>query len=90
MPKPVCVQCQTFYRPDKNGVWILEQKPIKPGAKPGLLEPELWIPYKAWQADRWKCNGCGHQLITGFGLNPMWQDFHSKEPPKTSYTVNDC
>jgi hypothetical protein len=84
------VKCQRFYRPDKNGVHVLEQKPIQNGAQPGLIEPENWEPYKVWRADRWKCEGCQHELVTGFGFHPMWEDYRGLLPFHIDHTVNDC
>lgn len=50
--KPVCVSCQLEYEPEKNGV--------------ALLDYASFGPYKLWEADKWKCKGCGHEIITGF------------------------
>lgn len=90
MTKPVCVKCQRFFKPDKNGVFVLEQKPAMNGAKPGLEEAHNWIPYKVWQADRYKCDGCGTEIVIGFGYHPLWQDFYSAAHPEPHHTVNDC
>ena len=89
MPKPVCVKCQRFYRPHRNGVHILEGKPNGVRVPPGTSRPELWEPYKVWMADMWKCQGCGHELINGFGHSPLWQDFQPNMP-EFSHKVNDC
>lgn len=61
MPKPVCVPCKLFYRPEENGFHLTEGAPT--GSK--------WRPYKLWMADKWKCRGCGHEIIVGFGLSPV-------------------
>jgi hypothetical protein len=93
MSKPVCVKCQLFFRPYRNGEWVLEQKPVANGAKPGREEPDKWVPYKLWHVDRWKCRGCDTEIIVGFAPHPSWQDFHSPTPPKTpemQHIVNDC
>jgi len=63
MPKPVCMTCKLFYRAHKNGVYLTEMAPIGVGGS--------WIPYKVWQADLWKCKGCGHEILSGFGHNPV-------------------
>lgn len=89
MPKPICVKCQRFYRPKKNGVLALEGKPIHPDAQPGIEQADLWTPYKLWHADLMECRGCGHQLIVGFGHSPIWQDFQPDQPKET-HRVNDC
>jgi hypothetical protein len=53
MPSPVCVECEVEYRAEKNGIVAEEMADF--GS------------YKLWRADLWKCPGCGHRLITGFG-----------------------
>ena len=90
MPKPVCVACQRFYRPYKTGQWVVEGKPIEEGAKPGLAEPHLWVPYKMWQSDKYRCEGCHHEIVVGFGLRPVWQDFQGPMPEYSHIKVNDC
>ena len=95
MPKPVCVSCRRFYRPHKNGIHILEGKPRngERHIEPGTSEEENWIPYKVWQADLWKCQGCDHELIYGFGLNPISQDYRDGfkiEVERCTHKVNDC
>jgi len=90
MPKPVCVKCQRFYRVKENGVYPLEGKPIVNGAEPGTGEPEKWAPYKIWQADLWHCLGCGHELITGFGKRPVWEDYYVSDMIEHTHKVNDC
>jgi hypothetical protein len=30
-----------------------------------------WMPYKIWAGDLWKCKGCGHELISGYGRDPI-------------------
>lgn len=67
MPKPVCVKCQRFYRPLRNGIEVLEQMPETGTVPPGTEAAHLWRPYKLWRADKWHCEGCGHELVTGFG-----------------------
>jgi hypothetical protein len=73
MPKPVCVKCQRFYRPKKSGIGIVEGMPIGGAGinPPGTAAPEMWRPYKLWMADLWHCLGCGHELVTGFGQQPV-------------------
>lgn len=70
--KPICVPCQRFYRPEKNGEYFIEGYPVGPDrAEPGLAEPEKWQPYKLWCGDRWKCPDCGSVIIVGCGLEPV-------------------
>lgn len=93
MPKPVCVPCKRFYRPLKNGVHLLEGKPIHRDTLPGNSSPDEWAPYKIWHADLWHCQGCGHELISGFGHSPMSEDYRPDFDsllPSVTHTVNDC
>ena len=97
--KTVCVKCQRFYRPKKNGVSFIEAMPRggdrRP--KPGLAEPDGWTPYKLWAADLWECPGCGNQIIPELsaGLAPLNEhyrpDFEKDvDNYKPIVTVNDC
>lgn len=93
MPKMICVACQTFYHPKKNGVVVNEQMPIATAAEPGTIDPTAWKPYKVWMADLLVCRSCGHEVIAGFAPNPASE--HSEpefaEAMKyVTYTVNDC
>ena len=97
MVKPICVSCQRFYRPKKNGVYFIEAMP-KAGcerAPPGTTAPHMWTPYKLWVADLWKCNGCGHELIVGASREPLAEhydpDFVAMCASRPlACTVNDC
>jgi hypothetical protein len=90
MPKPVCIKCQRFFRPHRCGISVLEGKPVMEGIKPGTEDAAFWAPYKVWRADRYKCNGCGTEILVGFGFAPVWQDYHQAEMPESDYKVNDC
>ena len=59
MSKPICVECRVEYSCDKNAVLISD--PAVGG-----------FPATYWYADRWKCPGCNHLVITGRGkaINP--------------------
>jgi hypothetical protein len=91
--KPVCVQCQTFYHPKKNGVVVLEQMPVATAAEPGVIDPTAWKPYKIWLADLLECHSCGMELITGFAPHPA-AEHHEPEFAEAmsfvTHTVNDC
>lgn len=63
MPNPVCIPCQKEYKRQVNGVYALE-------------ETEDGHPYKLWLTDVWKCEGCGHELLCGYGNQPVGQHFH--------------
>lgn len=96
MPKPVCVKCQRFFRMTKAGKPVLEQMPVAGSAAPGTACPTDWRPYKLWQADLWTCQGCGFQLVTGFGKQAVaerYEDGFKDELGKVKanmVTVNDC
>lgn len=96
MLKPVCVKCQRFFRMRKQGFYFIEGMPIAPDARPGRDEPEKWKPYKVWAADRWECEGCGANILSGFGLGPLaihHQDDFEREIERRGahrLQVNDC
>lgn len=101
MPKPVCVKCQCFYRPEKNGFCFIEGKPDGLGNLPneeirGTRLPEAWTPYKLWMSDKWKCPDCGHEILTGFGACPISEHYLPDFEAKVALTkgdqlqVNDC
>lgn len=73
MLKPICVQCERFYRPFKNGFYFVEGMPA-PGVEraiPGTSHPDHWKPYKLWCGDLYRCEGCGAQAIVGVGFQPL-------------------
>lgn len=74
MPKPVCVKCQRFYRPTRNGQAWVEGMPDG-CAKPGLAEPEHWHPYKLWIGDEWGCPDCGARIIVGHAREPRSEHY---------------
>ena len=93
MPKPVCVQCQTFYRVKKNGIVLLEQMPVATAAEPGTIDPTAWEPYKIWLADLYECRSCGMQIVTGYGANPASKHHEQGFMEAMQYVthiVNDC
>jgi hypothetical protein len=95
--KPVCVKCHRFYRPKKNGKYFVEGKPAN-GAKrprPGLAEPDKWVPYKLWVGDLWECPDCKAEIIVGVSFAPVDADFtktftKSIEDFDAKLQVNDC
>lgn len=93
MPKPACVKCQRFYRVKKNGYLVCEMMPTDPMARPGTVDPSLWEPYKIWHSDLWVCEGCGHELVAGYGRVPSAEhhDPHfMKELEKAESNICDC
>jgi hypothetical protein len=95
--KPICVPCQRFYRQIKTGFYFIEGMPIagEGKAEPGTSMPERWKPYKLWSGDKWRCEGCGSEIISGTGMNPLGEhyqgDFQTKRAQlNAEYQVNDC
>ncbi len=94
--KPVCVKCQRFFRPKKNGVYFIEGMPvINEPAIAGTSHPEHWKPYKLWAGDEWECIGCGATIISGVGFNPVSEHYKPefgrlKEQLNATLQVNDC
>lgn len=54
--RPVCVPCRTTMHPEENGFEVV------------VMKPE---PYQVWQGDKWKCGGCGIEVVTGFGTRAI-------------------
>lgn len=95
MPKPVCLPCHRFMRPHRTGFYFTEGMPKTNEAPPGLEAPDQWEPYKIWAGDIYKCQGCGAEVITGFGLRPIERyeerfDKLRKSLGADKYQVNDC
>jgi hypothetical protein len=95
--KPVCVQCQRFFRPAKTGFYFVEgmQKPGVARAASGTAEPDKWMPYKLWSGDKWRCDGCGTEIVSGVGASPIRvrheEDFEEMvEVFGAEFQVNDC
>jgi hypothetical protein len=94
--KPVCVPCQRFFRQTKTGFYFIEGMPVGPGRpKPGTAEPDKWKPYKLWSGDKWECEGCGAEILSGFGLKPIAEHYEDDfaQAVKSfgaAYQVNDC
>lgn len=98
MLKPICVNCQRFYRPKRTGFYFLEGMP-KPGIndpEPGTAEADKWQPYKLWCGDLWHCLGCGHQIVVGSGQRPIAEHYaddfsgYVKSTGADQLQVNDC
>ncbi len=97
--KPVCVPCRRFFRVKQNGFYFLEGMG-KPGGNgrppPGLEAPDQWVPYKLWVGDLWECQGCGAQILSGFGQNRIAEHYEDgfdaqvKRLGADQLQVNDC
>lgn len=74
MPKPVCVPCGLFYRPEKNGYIVEEGMPHGIRDEHGKFT-EPWSSYKLWVGDKWKCHGCGNEIVVGFAGNPISEHY---------------
>lgn len=89
--KPICVPCQRFFRIRKNGYYFIEAMP-RAGLKdpmPGDLHPEQWEPYKLWAGDLWECEGCGAQIVSGVGQEPLVEHYMDEFQEKVRHTHAD-
>ena len=86
MKPVVCVPCRLFLKVKKNGVGIEE----------GMLRGDSsWGPYKLWQGDLWECDGCGAQIVRGFGRDAISEHFMpsygaARERFQPLFRVDDC
>lgn len=92
--KPVCIPCQRFFRMVKSGFYFIEGMPYD-GARPGTVDADKWKPYKLWSGDKWRCEGCGAEIISGTGRGPISEhykpDFQEMRTDlNAEYQVNDC
>lgn len=58
----VCVPCGAFMRIETNSVTVEE-----------LMDDGA--PYKLWDADKYRCPECGHEIISGFGRGPIAEHY---------------
>jgi predicted RNA-binding Zn-ribbon protein involved in translation (DUF1610 family) len=65
MTKLVCTHCHVELKPETNGTTVIEYASFGP--------------YKVWDADTWKCPGCGVEIVAGFPDQPLRQDHYSKD-----------
>lgn len=73
--KPICLPCQRFFRPERNGYRFIEGRPKDNSAYPGTTEPEMWEPYKLWVGDLWSCHGCGAMIVVGVAHSPLSEHY---------------
>jgi len=57
--------------------------------------PERWKPYKLWSGDKWRCEGCGAEVISGVGFNPVAEHYQPDFAERAAqlgadFQVNDC
>ena len=93
--KPICVPCQRFFRPARNGIAFIEGRPLTGYAKPGTAEPNNWTPYKLWMGDKWECQGCGATIIVGCAFNPISEHYKPEFSDQiaafnATLQINDC
>ena len=67
MPKMVCIKCELQLKPETNGVVVSE-----------LFMNDTQV-YKVWEADLWKCPGCGMEVIAGWAENPIAEHFETEK-----------
>ena len=91
--KPVCVPCERFMRPKRNGYYFVEGMP---NGSPHLIGKGAtgWKPYKIWCGDLWHCPTCGTETVVGVGSEPITVQHQSnfKEwlSKVTGVFVKDC
>lgn len=73
MPKLVCTKCQVELKPETNGVKVIEMASFGP--------------YKIWNADLWKCRGCGLEIVSGFAHEPIAEHFQPTFPQELEKIV---
>lgn len=73
MPKPVCVKCGLFFKPERNGYTVEEGMPS--GNDPRKKFAEGWKSYKLWRGDLLKCAGCGTEIVVGFAHVPISEHY---------------
>lgn len=59
--RPVCMKCKRELHPEENGV--------------GVLDMANGRAYELFDADLWKCPGCGMEVVGGFGRKPIASHF---------------
>jgi hypothetical protein len=93
--KPICVNCQRFYRIKQTGMYFIEGYPKHNHSPPGKAAPEDWQPYKLWAGDLFECDGCGSQTIVGVGCNQIAEHYQfgfadTVKACNATFQVNDC
>jgi hypothetical protein len=93
--KPICVPCQRFFRPKKNGFAFIEAYPKDGHTPPGTAMPSEWKPYKLWEGDLWECQGCGAEIVVGAGRLPIAEHYQENfqkavDAFAPQLQVNDC
>lgn len=66
--KPVCVKCEIQFEREKNGVEAKEMR-----------DKEKTSEYRIWSADKWKCPGCGTEILSGFANRACYPGYENYE-----------
>ena len=93
--KPICVPCQRFFRCVKNDFPFIEGMPVGDNFSSGAAYPDHWTPYKLWYGDKWKCEGCGSEIVVGVAQQPLAEHYQPSferivASLNPSLQVNDC
>ena len=75
--KPICVPCQRFFRPKKNGYYFIEAMPKAGSDHPpaGTEAADQWTPYKLWVGDKYVCDGCKTEIVVGVPREPVAEHY---------------
>lgn len=71
MSVPICVKCKKEMRCVKNGAWWIKTRPVEnaPIVAGGVgVSVTAREPYRATMGDRYRCDGCGAEVIAGLAL----------------------
>lgn len=77
MKKPVCVACGLTMYPEENGICAMEMK-----------DKEKTEPYRIWSTDKWKCPGCGIEVLSGFGDRASYPGTEEYERREMNFDMN--
>ena len=74
--KPICIPCQRFMRPKRNGYYFIEGMPHGEDwdGTSGKDSPG-WLPYKVWVGDLYECPDCHAQAISGVARLPVSEHY---------------
>lgn len=75
--KPICVPCERFMRPKRNGFYFIEGMPIGNRAPAGKGTDAHWKPYKLWVGDLWECPDCHATVVSGVGNAPIAEHYQT-------------
>ena len=98
--KPICVPCERFMRPKRNGFYFVEGMPHSHptdawDGKQGKGSVG-WTPYKVWVGDLWHCPDCGAQVVSDVAAHPTDEHYRDSFPTTLARTnamqlfVKDC